>query len=223
MDLSCHFLFYCWTKMLCWTTSLQISSNSFNYRRSFCVLQRDLAPIGLQSWNSWSGILLARGLVSRTPAHMVCVLCYSSKWFGMPTMLPVICQSNPFFEYLLYLWGWTQSPIRGLHLTIFLQVIQCIFLAPYFVLLHHNLYQIRNKLRSIVRNNFSMHTKSSKYFSRKKIKNSFGSKRNSFSFYPFCNKICTNQNMLFIWWCKIYWSYEINGPFFKRLNNNMST
>ena len=60
---------------------------------------------------------------------------------------------------------------------------------PDLVLLHHTLYQIRNKLQATIRNNFSRHTKSSKYFSKNKINNNyFNSKINKFSLYPFVTK-----------------------------------
>ena len=84
--------------------------------------------------------------------------------------------------------------VCGFHLAIFLWVIWRGFPVPDLVLLHHTLYQIRNKLRTIIRKNFTRNTKSSKDFSKKKINdNFFCSKGNSFSFYLFCNKICTNQ------------------------------
>ena len=68
---------------------------------------------------------------------------------------------------------WLDHFVCRFHLAICLRVIRRGFPVPDLVLLHHTLYQIRNKPQTIVRNNFSRHTKSSKYFSKKKINNNF--------------------------------------------------
>lgn len=114
--------------------------------------------------------------------------------------------------------------VGRLHLVVCLWVIWSGLSMPNFILIHDFLYQIRNKLQSIVNNNLSRNTISSKKFTKQKVNtNFFYRKRNNFSLYPFCNKISANQYMFLIHRCRIYWSYKIDNPFFKGLNHNLRT
>lgn len=67
-----------------------------------------------------------------------------------------------------------------------------------FVFLHYLLYQIGCKLSALICHNFPWDTKTSENILKKKWNyNIFSSRRKCFSFYPFCDIICTNKNIPF--------------------------